>query len=271
MNMTRLCVPVLLVVLSFLTPIRSALAWGARGHRVAAEVAMKRLTPAAKQAIAELLDEGETFPTLAVWADTPEARRLEPKSPPWHYVNVPITAAKYDDRYCGARGCVVSQIKHFRAILADPRATRAERKRALRFFVHFVNDVHQPLHVGENHDRGGNSTQVRFLGRGSNLHRVWDSGVIEHRHWSDGRWVKHVEEQITATNLRAWSSGTVEDWATESLQAAKRAYDPTGRGRPLAKGAALGQDYESFALPIITQRLAQAGIRLANELNAIFP
>lgn len=263
--------PVAMLIVATFFSARPAMAWGARGHRVAARVATARLTPAAKKAIHDLLNEGDTLVDVAGWADGAEAHRTRPRSGPWHYVNVPITAAKYDDRYCGARGCVVSQIKHFRAILADPRATRAERKRALRFFVHFVNDVHQPLHVGENHDRGGNSTQVRFLGRGSNLHRVWDSGVIEHRHWSDGRWVKHVEEQITATNLRAWSSGTVEDWATESLQAAKRAYDPTGRGRPLAKGAALGQDYESFALPIITQRLAQAGIRLANELNAIFP
>jgi hypothetical protein len=266
----RFCLPALLAF-SLLIPVRPSFGWGARGHRVAAKVAMKRLTPAAKQAIAKLLNEGDTLPELAGWADGSEAHRVEPKSAPWHYVNVPITASKYDNRYCADRGCVVSKIKEYRAILTDPRTKRADRQRALLFLVHLIEDLHQPLHVGDNHDRGGNSTQVRFFDRGDNLHRVWDSGVIEHQRWSDGRWIEQVEKQMTPANVKAWSSGKVEDWATESLQAAKLAYDPTGRGHPIATGANLGEEYETFALPIISQRLAQTGVRLANELNAIFP
>jgi hypothetical protein len=266
----RVYLPALLAF-SLLIPVHPCFGWGARGHRVAAKVAMKRLTPAAKQAIADLLNEGDSLPELAGWADGGEAHRVEPKSAPWHYVNVPITASKYENRYCADRGCVVSKIKEFRAILTDPKTKRADRQRALLFFVHLIEDLHQPLHVGDNRDRGGNSTQVRFFGRGDNLHRVWDSSVIEHQRWNDGRWVEQVEARITPANAKAWSSGKVEDWATESLQAAKLAYDPTGRGRPLVSGADLGEEYDDFALPIVTRRLAQTGVRLANELNAIFP
>lgn len=239
---------------------------------MASRIATARLTPAAKKAITDLLNKGDTLVDVAGWADGDEAYQVAPGSAPWHYVNVPITATKYDVRYCDDRGCVVSKIKQYRKVLANPKASRNDRQLALLYLVHFIEDVHQPLHVGDHRDRGGNSTQVQFFGRGSNLHRVWDSGVIEHQGWNDGRWVEHVERLITPANVKAWSSGTVEDWATESLNAAKLAYDqPLGPGRPMPTGTELGAAYDRFALPIITERLAQAGVRLANELNALFP
>jgi hypothetical protein len=262
---------VAMLIVATLFSARPAMAWGARGHRVAARVATARLTPAAKKAIQDLLNEGDTLADVAGWADGAEAHRVKPNSAPWHYVNVPITESKYHERYCNNRGCVVSQIKRSRKTLADPRASRNDRRLALLFLVHFIEDLHQPLHVGDNHDRGGNDTQVQFFGRGSNLHRVWDSGVIERQQWNDGRWVEQIQQLLTPANVKTWSSGTVEDWATESLLAAKKAYDPHDAGRPLLPGTNLGADYDEIALPIITRRLAQSGVRLANELNAIFP
>lgn len=243
-------------------------AWGAHGHRIAARVAEARLTPEARAEIRGLLNQGDTLVDIANWADH-EGHDVVPKSSPWHYVNVPITADQYDDRYCADGECVVGKIKHFRSVLSDRHASRRERQRALLFLVHFVADIHQPLHVGDNRDRGGNQTQVRFLNRGTNLHRLWDSDLINEIDRSEGAWVDRITPLITREAVADWSRGGVEGWATESLKAAKQAYYyPAGSRQPMASGAELGKDYVLFARPIIEQRLARAGIRLANELNA---
>jgi hypothetical protein len=248
----------------------AAQAWGPHGHRIVARVAEARLTPAARAAVRELLHEGDTLVSIATWADE-EGHDVVPGSAPWHYVNVPITATAYDPRFCTGGNCVVARIKHFRAVLADRRAPLRDRQRALLFLVHLVADVHQPLHVGDDHDKGGNDTQVQFLGEGSNLHRLWDSGLINTIDRNERAWVERINPLLDAETVRSWSQGSVEDWATESLRDAQRAYYfPAGSGRPILSGARLGDDYVAFARPILERRLAQAGVRLANELNALF-
>ncbi len=127
--------------------------------------------------MSELLEPGESLADISIWADS--VRRDRPESGPWHYVNVPITEPEYNARFCGEKGCVVGKIEDFRKDLANKNLPRAKRREALLFLVHFVQDMHMPLHVGDNHDRGGNDHQVQFFGEGSNLHRVWDSGMIE--------------------------------------------------------------------------------------------
>ena len=245
-------------------------AWGPHGHRIAARVAEGRLTPEAAAAVRELLNKGDTLVDVADWADH-QGHDVVPGSAPWHYVNVPLSATRYDDKFCSNRGCVVSKIREYRRVLADREAPRRERQLALLFLVHFVQDVHQPLHVGDNRDQGGNQTQVRFLGRGTNLHRLWDSDLIDHAGLNDGAWMERINAEITPERVEQWSKGGVEDWATESLEAARRAYHfPEGAGAPLQGGADLGDAYAEMALPIVRDRLARAGVRLANELNAIF-
>jgi hypothetical protein len=253
----------LCLILSVAGPAR---AWGPQGHRVITRAAMSRLTPAASKAIHDLLLEGDNLVDLSDWADH-DGHDAVPGSAPWHYVNVPLSASKYEDRYCGPKGCVVSQIKHFRKVLADRNAPKRERQRALLFLVHFVEDVHQPMHVGDNRDQGGNLTQIQFLDEGTNLHRLWDSGLIHRIGGNDRAWTDRVERRITADSVKAWSKGTVEDWATESLLAARKAY-LDGSIKP---GAKLGQDYQDMALPIARQRLAQSATRLAMVLNEVFP
>jgi hypothetical protein len=258
-----------LLIVALLVP-PPVFAWGPRGHRLAAKIAMERLTPKAKQGIAELLNKGDTLADIADWADH-QGHDVEPNSAPWHYVNVPITADRYSEKYCNDRGCVVTKIKQYRRVLANQNATKRERQLALLFLVHFVEDIHQPLHVGDNKDRGGNNTQIQFFNNGSNMHRLWDSDIIEHERMSDGRWLERITPMLTPANVAAWSKGTVEDWATESLNAAKQAYDfPKGSNQPLQTGSLLGEEYMKFADPIVRDRLARAGVRLANELNAIF-
>ena len=242
------------------TPVQ---AWGPQAHRVITRIAMTRLTPKAAAEIKALLHEGDTLVDICEWADH-EGHTVYPASGPWHFVNVPISAEHYDDKYSPRSGSVVSKIKYYRGILANKNAPKIERQTALLFFVHFVEDVHQPLHVGDNHDRGGNDAQVQLDGRATNLHAVWDSGLMRHIGGRDETWVNRITPLLIQDNVQAWSSMKVEDWADESLQAAKKAYNQ------LPKNARINDDYVKMAEPILKERLAQAGIRLADELNAIF-
>ena len=247
-----------------------ALAWGPQGHRVITRIALERLTPKAKAGIKALLNEGDSLVDVCNWADH-EGHDVVPRSAPWHYVNVPISADHYDAKFCDDRGCVVSKIQEYRRALADPKTPYKQRQVALLFFVHFVEDIHQPLHVGDNRDRGGNDTQIQFDGRGSNLHRVWDSGLLHHLGGDDAAWLGRATTLLTPENVKAWSTSDVDTWADESLAAAKTAYRwPADATRPIATGVTLGNDYAKHADPILRERLAKAGLRLANELNAIF-
>src|SRR4051794_20942755 len=117
----------------------TAWAWGAHGHRIATRVAESRLTPEARAAVRELLHQGDTLVGIANWADH-EGHDVAPASGPWHYVNVPITATRYEAQYCAGGNCVVDKIKHYRSVLRDQRAPLRERQRALLFLVHLVED-----------------------------------------------------------------------------------------------------------------------------------
>ena len=252
----------------------SAWAWGRLGHRVAGRIAEARLTPAAKLAVHDLLDPGQTLADVSTWAD--EVRRDRPESATWHYVNVPIAESKYHPRHEDPKGGVVSKILDFQKIVADTSAPRLQRQEALKYLVHFLQDMHQPVHVGHRADRGGNDLQVQFFDQGSNLHRVWDSGLIEHskNDKTDAEFeanrFQDLATKITPELADQWSKGTVEDWANESLVAAKGAYLNPLTGKELPKGAKLGQPYYEVNLPVAELRVEQAGVRLAAVLNSIF-
>ena len=247
-----------------------ASAWGPQGHRVIARVAEDRLTPAARAAIKDLLHQGDTLAGIANWADN-EGHDAVPSSAPWHYINVPIGDAHFDAKLIRRDDNVVVQIKHFRKVLADKTKPKQDRQRALLFLVHFVSDIHQPLHVGDNNDRGGNSTQVQFFNTGTNLHRLWDSDLIHKVGGNDRAWVYQVDKLITPESVKDWSKGSVDDWADESLQVAKQAYrkSPSDR-QPMGTGAILDEPYLKQVEPLLKEQMARASVRLANELNAIF-
>ncbi len=250
------------------TSSRPAHGWGRMGHRVAGRLAETRLSPAASAAVCELLEPGETLADASTWAD--EYRRDFPESGPWHYVNVPISEPCYDARFCPAEGCVVSKIKDFRVILADRAAPRDERQKALRFLAHFVQDMHQPVHVGHRGDRGGNDLQLRFFDEGSNLHRIWDSGLLQHEYEQEDALFRSMEAATTPGLVELWAQGTVEDWANESLNEARRAYRIPGTNVELKPGSKLGREYQEIHLPVARMRVHQSAVRLAAILNGIF-
>ena len=247
----------------------SAWAWGRLGHKLAGQIAEDRLTPNARKAIHELLEPGESLATVSSWAD--EVRKDRRESSSWHYVNVPISEERYDRKFEDAKGGVVSKVVAFQRIVGDRNAPRVERQEALKFLAHFVEDMHQPVHVGHRGDRGGNDLQVQFFGKGSNLHSVWDSGLLEHAHRPDADYAQALAGRITPELAARWSQGTVEDWANESLNAAKGAYTHPGAPGQIKSGVKLGDPYYEANLPTAELRIEQAGVRLAALLNAIFP
>jgi nuclease S1 len=248
----------------------SALAWGRLGHRASARLAESRLSPAAREIVRDLLEPGESLADAATWAD--EHSRDIPGSASWHYVNVPISSARYEAKDCPARGCVVSKIAEYRAVLADRDAPRARRRQALRFFVHLVQDLHQPMHVADRGDRGGNSLQLRS-GRfeTTNLHQLWDSGLFRSRYREHGEanLVRDLSAMAEQPEARRWTRGRVEDWADESLELGRRAYRLPGTDRTLRPGDEIGRDYIEANLPAALERLARSGVRLADLLNEI--
>jgi nuclease S1 len=245
--------------LTLLTAIQAgppAWAWGRLGHRVISRFAEKQLTPKAKVAIAELLEPGESLSDASTWAD--ENRGRLPKTAPWHYVDVPLDEPRYDARFSGdvsTKGCVVDKIKEFRVTLEDPGLSIEDRRFALRFMIHCVEDMHQPCHVGDNGDKGGNRTQVRFFDRGTNMHALWDSGMIERISKTEDFWLADLAALDTPEARQEAMKGTVEAWATESLLAARQAYQMPETGNRLKSGQKLGAAYLDANLPFLRRRL----------------
>lgn len=258
-------VAALLAAVAVATP-PPVLAWGRNAHRASARLAESRLTPEARALIRELLDQGESLADASTWAD--EHSRDIPGSASWHFVNVPVDADRYEERYCHG-DCVVSRLAEFRRILADPTAPKARRRMALRYVVHLVQDVHQPLHVGDRRDRGGNNVQVSFFrDEFTNLHQVWDSGILRMEFRNEREASDALFEVARRPTSRDWTGGTAEDWADESLEAAKKAYiDPATR-QTIRSGARLGDDYQTTHIRTVVERLTKAGLRLSEVLNA---
>ena len=268
----RLAITAVLVLLFVLYLAPRTWAWGPLGHRVVALLAERHLTAKTREAIRNLLEPGETLADCSNWAD--QHLRDIKGSGCWHYVDVPLSEPRYDARFSAPvpeKGCIVDKIAEFRAIVQDQKKTIQERRLALRFVVHLVEDLHMPLHVGDNHDRGGNDTQVRWFEFGSNMHRVWDSQLIARTGSTEDFWLANLQELDTDSNRAQWMRGSVEDWATESLLLARAAYRNPGTGAPIKSGQELGELYHRANLPVVRQRLAQAGVRLAWVLNQAFP
>jgi hypothetical protein len=238
-----------------------ALAWGPRGHRIAARLAEARLTPRAWSEARKLLAErgAHHLSDVAVWAD--DLRDTDPalfrRTKRLHFVNFHSRDCLYDPpRDCRDGQCVVAAIGKYSAILANPRNSDAARAEALAFVVHFVADVHQPLHAGYRHDAGGNDYQVRWHGRGTNLHRVWDSLMLDSTHLSAAQYAS----RLRAENTPLASGGTPAEWAEESCR-----IDRDGGVYPSSRF--IDQAYVQRNLPMAGQRLRQAGARLAALLN----
>ena len=189
---------------------------------------------------------------------------------PWHYVNMAIADSEDDAaQVCPKDQCVIAQIERFRTFLANDAANFTKRQKALKYVIHFVGDLHQPLHAGDNHDRGGNDVQVEVLGQSINpyshkpwnLHAVWDSALVEQQDRDAHRFAERLIGWLNSQPEGTLHDGSVMDWAMESHRIAK---DHVYR---LLDNRQLGEDYFRANGPVVDHQLTRAGVRLAKLLN----
>lgn len=146
---------------------------------------------------------------IASWAD--DYRRDHPETGPWHYIDIPLADSKIDmERDCPEGQFVIAQTERFLSVRRDPSADKAARAEALKFVVHFVGDLHQPLHDEDNDDKGGNGRHVIFDGKPDNLHWVWDTGLLEHINRNPQALAAELESKITPQKRAEWDKGSVE-------------------------------------------------------------
>ena len=250
-------------------------AWGPEGHRVIADVARTRLSANTLRNIRELLGNDD-LAAVSTWAD--EIRRDRPETAGWHFVDIPWNDGGFlEPRDCyrprdehapdDHQNCVVDRIQIFQRTLADKSAPNAERVEALKFLIHFVGDVHQPLHAIQE-ARGGNDIHVVAFGsktcgsRPCNLHSLWDEGLIVHSGRSDAQYAAYLEELIVRRSLKRESGVAPAAWADESFHLAHEVWLPDG-------GTA-DEAYYRKNIGIVDTRLALAGVRLAELLNQCF-
>ena len=261
---------------AFLLP-SPALAWGKTGHRVVAAIADTQLSGLARAHIREILGGAESLDEAANWPDEMRSAPGEfwqKTATPWHYVT--LNGIIYD--HAPPEGDALQALNHFRSVLQDPNASRADKQMALRFIVHLVGDLHQPLHVGKCCDKGGNDVKVTWFGKPTNLHAVWDSQLVDDEQLSFTELAAKLERHISDQDVVAWWDVNPRDWISESAEIRDTVYpgpaNPT-KGRKSKKAKKGQQPDLSYAYvykftPVMEQRLKQAGVRLAAYLNDIF-
>lgn len=270
------------LLLSALVVSANSFAWGPTGHRTVGEVAQKNLTTKAEIQILKIL-KGNTLAKVATWPD-------EIKSEPdkykytfyWHYTEWPDDAQAPDESHSG--GKLMTAIADRLKVLRDPAASDADKEFSLKFLVHIIGDLHQPLHVGNGQDNGGNNCKVSFQGKAMNLHSVWDEGMIDFNKLSFTEIASFVSLGKTAEDRARIMQGSPLDWALESKNIRATIYpenvkapkDPMSTLVYCQKEVAdadmpkLGYDYSYQFMPVVERRLYEAGLRLAYLLNQTF-
>jgi hypothetical protein len=238
-----------------------AFAWGKIGHRVTGAIAAHYLSDDARAAIEDILGP-EGLAEGSTWADFMRASPedfWQMESSPYHYVTIPA-GATYAQAGAPPQGDAITAIAEFTRTLKDPDATREEKALALRFIVHIIGDLHQPLHAGNGTDRGGNDFAVVYFGRETNLHSVWDSGMIDGEQLSYSEMTEWLVQKITPAEVADWTDINPVVWASESTAIRDTIYpdDPN-----------LSYRYVFDHIGTVNLRLSQAGVRVAAYLNVV--
>jgi hypothetical protein len=237
-----------------------SVAWGQTGHRVTGEIAELYLTDEAKAAV-EALIGNEDLAEASTWPDEMRSNPSEfwqKTASPWHYVNV-----KIGEQYGTppSRGDAVTALNLFSRTLKDPNASLENKQLALRFIVHIIGDLHQPFHSGTSEDRGGNLIRVKFFNEDSNIHRVWDTNLIDNQKLSYTEWTKRLSRQITPDQAKTWQETDPRVWISESVENRTLLYP---------KSSVVSWDYQYMSMPIVKKRLSMGGVRIAAYLNDLF-
>ncbi|MES2278390.1 MAG: S1/P1 nuclease [Bacteroidota bacterium] len=242
------------------------ISWGFVGHRTIATIATNHLTPKAREGIRKLI--GDTaLADISTWAD--DVRSSNPafaSTAPWHYINL-SSGYNYNQFVEAVKNAkapnVYTALQKCEADLKSDTTTLPYRRIALKFVVHLVGDLHQPMHVSHAEDQGGNLVQVTFNGDPTNLHSLWDSKLIG-RHPMPVNMLTAEYDKATPEEIARWQSDDTMKWLYESYMISEEIY------KAAAKNPRFDDSYYNVAIPIIQKRLLQGGIRLAGVLNDIY-
>jgi hypothetical protein len=247
------CVALLLAI-SF-----QSMAWGPTGHRVTGWIAEKYLTKKARKALQERL-QGQSVAMASTWMDEVRSDSSFNYMVDWHWVTIPDNLP-YEQTVKNPNGDIIETLERVIAALKAKKLTRDEEVIYLKILIHLTGDIHQPLHVGARDDKGGNDVKVMWFHTPSNLHRVWDSDIIDDSRLSYTELAQSLHVPSEQQRQR-WQEATAEEWALESQSYQQQVYD-YGNGR-------LAYRYAYLNFPIIRSRLLKAGVRLAGILNEIY-
>jgi hypothetical protein len=249
---------VLLVVFSCLL-LTESYGWGANGHRATGLIAERYLKAKAKKRINKLLGQ-ESLAMVSTWMDEIRSDSTYNYTADWHWTTIP-DGGKYEDVESNPDGKVIMMIEKLKAELKSGKLNPKQEVEYLKMLVHMVGDIHQPLHVGKPGDRGGNDVKVKWAGRDSNLHRVWDSDMIEDMQLSYTELVAFIGVPDAAT-VKNWQNSNARQWAQESMSLRPQVYN-IGNG-------SLGYRYSYNNIAAVKLRILQAGVRIAGLLNEIY-
>ncbi len=236
--------------------------WSQKGHDVTAYIAEQHITPTTKAAV-EAIFEGKSLVYWANWLDNASHTMDYAYTKTWHYKNID-EGDTYESAPANPAGDAVTAIKQQIEVLSNAASTADEKVLALRILVHVTGDLHQPMHMGHATDLGGNRLKLKYFGRDTNLHSIWDSSLVESAHkWGYTEWQQQID-RASAEAQQAIIAGTVDDWARETVAIATQCYVYF---RP---GANVSYDDVARWTPVIEQQLLRGGLRLAHLLNSIF-
>lgn len=239
------------------------LSWGQKGHDTVTAIAENHLTDKTKAAIDSLLD-GKSIVYYANWLDNASHTDEYAYSKTWHYKNIDA-----DENYIRARknekGDIVEATYDQVEVLRNPSATKDEKALALKMVIHFLGDIHQPMHLGHQSDLGGNKWVVKNFRKDTNLHTVWDSRIVESGHkWSYTEWVDQIDRATPELEAAILENSNPDTWAKESYAIATDIYETTPQNTNIE------YDYIAKWTPVIEEQFLKGGLRLADVLNTVF-
>ena len=243
----------------------SLISWGTAGHRTVARIAENHLSNKAKVSIQQFLG-GVSLVDISNYADEIKADPRYRYTSPWHYVNLPLglSFSEFSRQAQSLRKPnAYSALLRCENVLKSKSLTKEQKVFALKLMVHLVGDMHQPMHISRAEDKGGNTTQVRFDGKGTNLHALWDSGLIGYQNLSYIEMAKNYDT-ATSKQIKQWQNDDVLKWLFESYQISSQLYAEINENNKL------DEYYYNKYIPIVEQRIEKGGIRLAGLLNDIF-
>ena len=251
------------IVLIAYLPINAA-AWGMTGHRIVGQIADYYLTSKARKAVTQLL--GESPAMASNWPDFIKSDSTYNYLSSWHYVNLPAGLdhnAVFNFLETSKEVNIYNKIPEMIAILKDKNQTREQKKMAMRLLIHFMGDVHQPMHTARKEDLGGNKVNVTWFGQRSNLHRVWDEGLIDYQQLSYTEYAAAINRP-TKAQLNQWRHDSLEESVYESYVACNKIYADTKADDKL------GYRYNFEFVAMLNEQLLKGGVRLAQVINHIY-